>query len=262
VKARLIRFSLCSALVGVLVLGCSSSDSSTAPPPGPVAPAPGTQADLDAAIGARAASYCDRVFACCEAASKTVLLTLYAGEDVARDKCEAKVKEWLKSATTAAATSLQRKDLDFFPSKEDACQKDEQAKTCDEFFALGSSTEPKIACPAAFTGKTKEGAGCTLSASCASGYCKLDGESGICAKFPEEGDDCGGTTECGGGDLFCFRTTAPPACKFVQGKCKPRESKADGQSCCNPEECAGQTCSVNQKGQPVCNQQNRLMCSK
>lgn len=261
VNARLTRFSLCSALVGVLVLGCSSSEETTAPPPGPVAPTPGTQADLDKAVAARAASFCSRIFDCCESEAKSQLLTLYANGDVTRDKCEAKIIEWLKPTVTGAATSLARKDLEFFPTKEATCLAADDAKTCSEFFALGPATEPRIACATAFTGKIKDGSGCTIAASCASGYCKLDGESGLCAKFPEEGDACGGTNECGG-ELYCFRTTAPPACKFGPGKCKAREAKADGQSCCNPEECEGQTCSLTQKGQPVCNQGSRLKCSK
>ncbi len=261
VNARLTRFCVCFALTGVLVLGCSSKEETPAPT-GPVPPTPGTQADLDKAVAARASAFCSRVFDCCETESKTRLLTLYFGTDaVARDKCEAKITEFLKPTFTGAATSLQRKDLEFYPTKEATCLSADEAKSCSEFFALGAATEPKIACAAAFSGKIKDDAACTIGASCASGYCKLDGESGRCAKFPEEGDACGGTSECGG-ELYCFRTKAPPACTFGPGKCKARESKADGQPCCNGEECAGQTCLPTQKGGPVCNQQNRLKCSK
>jgi hypothetical protein len=268
VKARSPVFVLVFAAVGAFVpgvagVGCSSSDA-PAVPVGPAADTPGTQADLDKAIDARAAAFCDRVFACCEAASKTQLLNLYATADVPRDQCEAKIKDWLKAAATGAATSLARKDLEFFPSKEAKCLEADAAKSCTDFFALGAATEPRIACPEAFTGKAAEGAACSSHAACVSGFCKLplDGESGVCAPFPQEGDACSGTEECGGAGLYCFRTGAPPACKFGPGTCKARDAKADGESCCNPEECEGQTCSLNKKGQPICNQQNRLKCDQ
>lgn len=244
------------------VLACSS-DSTNSQDAGPPPPTPGTQADLDASIAKRITAYCDRVFDCCDATSQSKLLSVYAGAVTSRDKCDAAVKDFLKTSITAASTALQRKDLEFYPSKEADCLKQEADKGCGDFFALGAASEPKVACSDAFTGKVKDGAGCTLNAACASKYCKLDGESGVCAKYPQEGDPCGSTLECGGaGDLYCYRTSAPPACKFVDGVCKARESKADGQPCCNPEECEGQSCNPNQKGQPMCNHSNALKCSK
>ncbi|MFO0669758.1 MAG: hypothetical protein U0235_09055 [Polyangiaceae bacterium] len=244
----------------LVVVACSSSSSSSGGG-GPAPATPGTQSDLDSAAAARIKDYCDRVFNCCDAVSASKLVQVYAGGDVKRDGCEAGVKEWLKTTATSAATALQRKDLEFYPSKEATCLKDDQGKSCSDFFALGQATEPKLACGDAFTGKVKEGSGCTSNAACASGYCKLNGESGLCAPFPQEGDSCTSTIECGGGNLYCDRTLGPPACKFGEGKCKPRDSKADGQPCCNPEECEGQSCNPTNKG-PQCNHSNQLKCNK
>lgn len=247
-------------VASVVVLACSSSSGSG--PSGPPAPTPGSASDLDAAVAKRIQAYCDRVFNCCDAGSQSKLLQVYANGETSHDKCEAAVKEYLKTSITAASTALQRKDLDFYPSKEADCLKAEGDKSCTDFFALGAATEPKVACADAFTGKIKDDASCTLNAACASKYCKLNGESGTCAPFPQEGDPCGSTADCGGiGDLYCYRTSAPPACNFVAGKCKARESKADGQPCCNPEECEGQSCNPTNKG-PQCNHSNALKCNK
>ena len=249
-----------TSLLVALVAACSSSSPSDGN--APAADNPGTTADLDAALKARASAYCGRVFECCEAASSSELLQVFAGGKITADTCQAGVTEWLKTQYTAAATSLQRKDLDFYPARESACAKEEAAKTCTDTFALGRATSPVVACAKAFVGKVKDGASCTTSSACASGFCKLVGEAGTCAPVPAEGDTCDAATDCGIGALYCSRANKPPACAFGQGVCRAREGKADGEACCNPEECAGQTCLPNKKGQPICNATKILKCSK
>jgi hypothetical protein len=262
---RVKSLSLVAAIVAVAFfsIACSSSSNNTptgaAPPPAQ----PGTSTDFESAVAARAKSFCDRVFDCCDAAAKSTLLQPYNNADGSADACATAVKASLKVATTSVVTAMGKKELQFFPSKEADCLKADDAKSCSDFFAAGPATQPTLACSAAFTGTGKDGATCALDGACASGFCKLDGSVGVCAAKPAEGDPCGSTPECGSdGTLYCHRTVSPPDCKYTDGVCKVKDaSKKDGSTCCEPEECASGSCKPTNKG-PQCVPADTFKCSQ
>ncbi len=234
-------------LSAVFALGACSSESSK-PSTTPAAATPGTAADLDKSANMRATAFCERAFNCCDDASKKAVLTVVAPTAAdSQSACESAVKEFLKNARVQIVTALERKDLEFYPSKEADCIKAEGGKTCGEFFALGAGTAPQVACAASFTGKIKDGAACTTNAACESGYCKVETEIGVCTKRVGEGEPCASAEDCNEG-LYCKRAIDSKQCSFGDGACKAYESRNDGEACCEAEQCNSRTCSPTNKG--------------
>lgn len=256
--------ALSLGLCGASVVACSSSSSATPTPAVDAGPVVGTTDEFSQAAAARAKAYCDRLFDCCDAASQTLLMSLYANGADSRDKCEAGISDWMKPNLTTTTIALTRKDVEFYPSREADCVKADAAESCSDFFTLGGASEPKMACDAAFGGKIAEGGGCSFNQACLTGYCKLgaDLQSGVCAPLPKEGDACESATECGGvADLYCDRTDDSKTCKFVEGVCRVRDSRADNSPCCNAEECSGKACINTNKGH-LCSKDTTVQCSK
>ena len=227
-------------LAALLLVACEGSSS---PPPPPATPA-----DLDKAIAASAKAFCDRVFECCDANGQSILTQIHAGGITLRDGCEPGVIKQLEPVTASLKTALAKAAFSFSNDKADKCVKDETAAACSDYFALGSTTAPHAACAAAFTGALKEGAACTNSESCQSGWCStVGGDNRVCATPPAAGDTCSSATACGTLGLYCYQFTGTACNRTPSGTCMERGNKPDNASCCAAEECAGSSCGGNRK---------------
>jgi hypothetical protein len=188
----------------VFAVACSSKSSTPPPPATAAAATPGTATDLDKAASSRATAFCERVFGCCDDESKKLLLNVVSATAAgSQGECESAVKEFLKSARVQVVTALERKDLEFFPSKEADCLKADIAK--------------------------------------------VETEIGVCTKRVGEGEACSSGEDCNA-DLYCHRTNDAKQCTFVEGACKAYETRAEGEKCCNAEQCESRTCSPTNKG--------------
>jgi len=207
-------------------------------------PGGGAGTALDELGAAMAETLCPRLFDCCSDGDLRQLFEEDVSPEVPTDVpgCVAAVTASLEEIAGGMADSVAAGRMQYSGERMEACLEAIGEHSCDRFAATVADLTGFPECEPPFTPLVADGAACATSEECTSGFCSGsgDGKLGACAALPAEGDpcpdsscadglycddigatclpqkadgeECGASTQCAGGDCRDGMCGSSPLC--------------------------------------------------